>query len=139
MRAWQRAMPTRVVHSWNVRPATWRARAAVGVMLALAGGVALADLSFYQDLPQSRMTADDNALANATLARALDEGQEGQTYTWQNAATGASGSVRLRSPPFVRDGMTCRRAVIAAAAKGLANESTWMLCRTGDGWKIAGE
>jgi surface antigen len=114
-------------------------RVAGAAALALFAASAAGDLSVYADMPQSRMTADDVAIANATLTRALDEGQEGQTYTWQNAATGASGSIRLRSPPFERSGMTCRRAAIATAAKGLANESGWVLCRTADGWKIAGE
>jgi surface antigen len=114
-------------------------RVSTGAALILVAASAAADLSFYADMPQSRMTADDTALAQATLTRALEEGREGQTYAWQNAATGASGSVRLRSPPFEHGGMTCRRAAIATAAKGLANESAWLLCRTGDGWKIAGD
>jgi surface antigen len=113
-------------------------RVATATVLAMVAAAAGADYSFYQDMPQGKMTREDMAMADATLTRALDEGQEGQTYHWENAATGASGAVRVNSPRFQRDGMTCRRASIQAKAKGLANESAWVLCRTADGWKVAG-
>jgi surface antigen len=90
---------------------------------------------FYKDLPVARMTTDDFKIATPVIRRALDEGAEGQTHTWENPATGASGSVTLRSTPFSRNGTTCRRAEFMTSAGGLRNVSAWTLCKLPEGWK----
>ena len=90
---------------------------------------------FYSDTPVSRMKQSDFDIAIPVIRTALDEGKEGQTRTWENPATGASGSVTLRSAPFERAGNVCRRAEFMTAAGGLKNVSSWTVCKMPDGWK----
>jgi surface antigen len=90
---------------------------------------------WLKDAPVGRMTKQDFDIANPVVHRALDEGRDGQVYEWNNPGTGASGSVKLLSEPFVRKDMTCRRAQFTVSAGGLRNVSTWMLCKLPDGWK----
>jgi len=90
---------------------------------------------WLKDAPVSRMTKQDFDIANPVVHRALDEGQEGQVYEWNNPGTGASGSVKLLSGRFPRKDMTCRRAQFTVSAGGLSNVSTWMLCKLPEGWK----
>ena len=110
---------------------------AIAALLGLAGiaGPCAAVEYFYKDLPVARMTDDDFKLATPVIRRALDEGAEGQTHSWENPATGASGSIKLRSPPFTRKGTTCRRAEFMTSAGGLRNVSAWTLCKLPEGWK----
>lgn len=94
---------------------------------------------YYKDLPLGRMNDADLAIAIPVIRHALDEGADGQTQSWANKASGASGSVTLKSDPFTRDGMTCRRAEFMTVAGGLKNVSSWTLCKRPDGWKVVDE
>jgi len=91
---------------------------------------------YFKDTPVSRMKKEDFAIANPVITRALDEGEDGKTYSWQNPKTGASGSVTPRSAAFARDKLTCRKAQVMVSAGGKKNVSSWTMCKQPDGWKV---
>ena len=91
---------------------------------------------FARDAPISRMTEEDFRIAGEVIRKALDGGQQGHSYEWKNPATGASGSI-TPGASFERDGMQCRAARFNIAAGGKSSASSWNLCRTPEGWKVA--
>ncbi|HVO89299.1 MAG TPA: RT0821/Lpp0805 family surface protein [Casimicrobiaceae bacterium] len=106
------------------------------VLLALAPMTGMSvTRSVIDSLPSTHMTPEDREMAKTAVENALDSGENGTTYRWQNPATGASGSVTPKKS-FARDGMQCRKVDYAASAKGRNNASTWNVCKTPDGWKI---
>ena len=107
---------------------------AIALVVAPASALA-ANRAFWLELPSTYMTEQDRKIAIERINGALDGGKDGQTYRWENPATGASGSVTPKSS-FTRDGARCRSADFATTAGGRNNASTWKLCKLGDGWKI---
>jgi surface antigen len=93
------------------------------------------DAYFMKNAPVSRMKKEDFDIAIPVIRRALDEDQKGETYKWENPATGASGSVKPK-PAFSRKGTTCRRAEFTTQAGGVRNVASWTLCKVADGWKV---
>ena len=91
--------------------------------------------AFWTELPISHMNEQDKKIAIERINSALDSGKDGETYRWENPATGASGSVTPKGS-FTRDGARCRSADFSTTAGGRKNASTWKLCKVGDGWKI---
>ena len=111
-----------------------------GAALGCAAGTTIAAEGYFlKDAPVSRMTKEDFAIANPVIRKALDEGQAGEAYAWNNPATAASGEITLRSAPFESRGTTCRRAQFSVSAGGLKNVSAWTLCKMPDGWKAVDE
>lgn len=109
-------------------------------LLAMALGVVAspafaANRAFYTELPLTYMTGEDRKIAVDRINGALDGGNDGETYRWENPATGASGSVTPKAS-FTRDGARCRSADFSTTAGGRKNASTWKLCKTSEGWKI---
>ena len=120
-------------------------RASDGAALALAAAVALtlaspaahaANELFAKDAPITRMTKDDFEIAGAVMRKALDEGEDGRAYPWNNPATSASGTVTPLAP-FTRQGLRCRGAAFTITTRGETSRSQWNLCRTAEGWKVA--
>ena len=92
--------------------------------------------TWAKDAPIAQLQGDDLKIAMATLNKALDEGRDGETSSWSNPATQASGTI-VPGAAFERQGMKCRSARLTINAKGQASSSDWNLCRTSDGWKFA--
>lgn len=86
--------------------------------------------------PLGHLKKDDVAIARAEIAKALDSGADGQTQTWSNPKTKASGTVKP-TKTFTKDGMRCRATEFTTSAGGERGASTWNLCKTKDGWKVA--
>ena len=105
------------------------------VLVVATASAFAANRAFWLELPSTYMTEQDRKIAIDKINRALDGGNDGQTYRWENPATGASGSVTPKSS-FTRDGARCRSADFSTTAGGRKNASTWKLCKVGDGWKI---
>ena len=105
------------------------------VLVVATASVFAANRAFWLELPSTYMTEQDRKIAIDKINDALDGGNDGQTYRWENPTTGASGSVTPKSS-FTRDGARCRSADFATTAGGRNNASTWKLCKIGDGWKI---
>ena len=107
---------------------------AILLVVAPASALAVAR-AFWSELPVTYMNEQDRKIAIDRINSALDGGNDGETYRWENPATGASGSVTPKGS-FTQDGNRCRSADFATTAGGRKNASTWKLCKIGDGWKI---
>ncbi len=86
--------------------------------------------------PLGHLTKADITIARAEIAKALDTGKDGQTFTWTNPETKASGTIKP-TKTFTKEGMRCRATEFATSAGGERGASTWNLCSTKDGWKVA--
>ncbi len=86
--------------------------------------------------PLGHLTKSDITIARTEIAKALDTGTDGQTLTWNNPETKASGTVKP-TKTFTKDGMRCRATEFTTSAGGERGASTWNLCHTKDGWKVA--
>lgn len=117
------------------RPAAAAALAAAVAATSAATAFAINDM-FARDAPITRMTQEDFDIAGAVMRKALDEGQEGHAYPWNNPATSASGTVTPLAS-FTRQGMSCRGAAFTITTRGQTSRSEWNLCRTPAGWKVA--
>ena len=86
--------------------------------------------------PLGQLTKNDITIARAEIKKALDTGKDGQTFTWANPETKATGTIKP-TKTFTKDGMRCRATEFATSAGGETGASTWNLCSTKDGWKVA--
>jgi surface antigen len=112
--------------------------AAAGIAAIATSAAALAQNElFAKDAPISRMTQEDFAVAVPVMRKALDEGQDGQVFRWNNPSTSASGTFTPLAA-FDRQGMTCRAIVFDLVAGGRSARTEWNMCRTPEGWKVAG-
>jgi surface antigen len=113
-----------------------RAVLVLAFLAAAATPAAAVNEMFAKDAPIARMTEDDLRIASAVIREALDNGKQDQAYEWKNEATSASGSI-TPVKTFTRAGMTCRGANFVIAAGGRISRTSWNLCKTPDGWKVA--
>lgn len=108
--------------------------------LAFAGVSQIAEAQRFRWLdtsPIRAFTDGDWAVVRAVTRDALDNGEQGETFSWYNEATGASGSLTLREDSE-HDGLKCRSAKFYNSADGLTGTSIHRLCRIADGsWRIA--
>lgn len=109
---------------------------AAAVVAAIPPAALAVNEMFAKDAPITRMTQEDFDIAGAVMRKALDEGQEGHAYPWNNPATSASGTV-TPLVSFTRRGMRCRGAAFTITTRGETSRSQWNLCRTPEGWKVA--
>jgi surface antigen len=113
------------------------ARLSLAALIAACASCWAAESMYWQsNAPVGKMKEEDFKIANAVIQKALDEGKDGQTFKWENPATGASGSITPRKA-FERNGTTCRKAKFFVSAGGLKNDSRWTLCKVPEGWKVA--
>jgi surface antigen len=89
----------------------------------------------YGKFPTTHLTSADTKIMMATMDKALDEGEAGRAYPWQNHSTGASGSITPKDS-FSRKGMQCRNAEVTLSAGGQKSVSGWKFCKTPKGWKV---
>jgi len=88
--------------------------------------------------PLPSLAADDWALASKALARALDpQGPEG-AVVWENAASGARGSVTPVGLAYAADGQTCRAFLAEIAGGAAVQRLQGRGCREGQGgWAVS--
>ena len=86
--------------------------------------------------PLGNLKKGDIAIARAEIRNALETGADGYVHTWSNPETGASGTVRPTST-VTKKGMRCRVTDFTTYAGGERGASTWTICKTKDGWKVA--
>ncbi len=86
--------------------------------------------------PLAHLKEDDIEIARTEIMKTLDNGADGQTQAWANPKTKASGTIKP-TKTFTKDGMRCRAAEFTTSAGGERGASTWNVCHTKDGWKIA--
>src|SRR5262245_23835268 len=103
--------------------------------VAISCQVSAMNARFLVRGPLKHLTDSDRAAARAEIVNALETGIDGQTYSWSNPKTKASGTVKP-TRTFNRDGRRCRAADFTTSAGGERSASTWNLCKTKDGWRI---
>ena len=118
-----------------------RLRLAVGILgatviAAFPAAVPAVNELFLARGPLGHLKKGDIAIARAAIRDALETGADGYVHTWSNPETGASGTVRPTSTG-TKNGLRCRVAEFTTYAGGERGASTWTLCKTKDGWKIA--
>ena len=86
--------------------------------------------------PLGHLKKDDVTIARSLISKTLDTGEDGQTQTWSNPKTKASGTIKP-TKTFTKDSMRCRVAEFTTLAGGERGASSWTLCKTKDGWKIS--
>ena len=87
---------------------------------------------FLGEGPLGHLKKEDIAIARAEIMKTLDKGEDGQTQTWSNPTTKASGTIKPVKT-FTKDGMRCRAAEFTTSAGGERGASTWNVCHTKDG------
>jgi surface antigen len=105
------------------------------LLLAAFPAMAINDM-FAKDAPVAKMTEEDFRVAGLVVQKALDDAADGETRSWENPATSASGSITPLAR-FERRGLPCRGAKFVITAGGTTASSEWVLCRTETRWKVA--
>lgn len=106
------------------------------VSVSLSSQVFAVNELFLARGPLGHLKKEDVTIARAEITKALDSGADEQTQTWSNPKTKASGTVKP-TKTFTKDGMRCRATEFTTSAGGERGASTWNLCKTKEGWKIA--
>lgn len=132
-------------HATRGRPArlvTRLARCAVTCLVLV--GIALPAAAQWRDMAPSgaSMTREDFDHQRAAAEALLDADPPpvGRSQAWQNAQTGALGTVTMVNASELR-GAPCRtlRYAVVTRGAGQPTETTFTLCRTADReWRIAG-
>lgn len=78
------------------------------------------------------MTAADYERAGATLQEALENGDPGETYRWENRETGHSGTITPENAFSIEDRL-CRNYSETVRAANDAASYDGYACRTGEG------
>ncbi len=85
--------------------------------------------------PSRYFTDQDWQLFEGTLKRTLDSAPDGQTNTWSNAASKASGEFTVLKSVSRQD-QNCRQVKITSQAGGLRRVTGIAFCKEDDGsWK----
>ena len=77
--------------------------------------------------PMGHLKKSDVTIARAEIRKALDTGKDGETSSWSNPETKASGTIKP-TKTFTKDGMRCRATEFTTSAGGERGASTWNLC-----------
>jgi surface antigen len=108
----------------------------IAIVALLVPSLALAFNTLFTGRgPMSHLTQADIDIARAEIRSALETGADGDTHTWANPQTKASGTV-TPTKTYMMKGMRCRLVDFSTYAGGQRNASTWTLCKTKDGWKV---
>jgi hypothetical protein len=113
-------------------------RSFVAAMVALSVGaasmsLAQTNLGDLRDAPSGKFKPEDFEM----LWAAVDEGSRGKTIgavkTWENAATGNGGAIKLLNVFTSSDGRDCRRLRVDNHAKSLKGSTKQIVCADPEG------
>ena len=117
--------------------------AAALVVLALAAATAgpahaVRGYDNFTNTPGAKFSKEDSALMMARVNEALKAEKDGETLSWKNDATPASGSVTPLAR-FSADGLSCRRLRIVNVYGELKAQGVYRFCEKPAGkWKLVG-
>jgi surface antigen len=102
----------------------------VSFAVAAQGG----NLGFLKNAPIGSLNEEDLELLQEAAAAVLKSTEDGVTRTWQNAATGNSGTIKSLSRFNTEDRRECRRLLIQNHTKRAGDgTSTMNVCRASGG------
>lgn len=86
-----------------------------------------------------RLDARDYEKMEATTYEALDQAPNGETRSWVNEESGASGTVTPHETYRTADGTDCREFTQTVSIENDRESATGVACRQADGsWRIVG-
>ncbi len=89
------------------------------------------------DIPSAKFNAEDRRLQGEAREAVLASTDNGTTRSWENPATGNSGSIELLRSFQSSDGRECKRIRINTQAGPSKNAATMNMCRSGQGkWRM---
>lgn len=89
-----------------------------------------------KDTPISEFSEEDLSLFGKAHSEALEDRADGDTVSWKNPDTGASGTITPLKTDRI-DGRECRLLRIINSAGGRTGDSRFWYCKQPDGlWKI---
>jgi surface antigen len=89
------------------------------------------------DIPSAKFTADDFRMQREAQESVLVSTDIGTTRSWENPATGNSGSIKLLRSFQSSDGRECKRLQITNQAGPAKAVSVMNMCRSGTGpWRV---
>jgi len=103
----------------------------IGVAPSLS--FAQTNLGDLRDAPSGKFTAQDFDLLWATVDEVSRTKKPGTAKSWQNAATGSGGTIKLLNVFTTADGRDCRRLRIDNHAKSLKGSTKQIVCAGADG------
>jgi len=112
--------------------------AALLLVAASAGNVASAqtNLGDLRDAPSAKFQPEDFDLLWATIDE-VSRGKVGDAKSWENAATGNGGTIKLLKNFKSTDGRNCRRLRVDNYAKSLKGSTKQIVCATPEGkWML---
>jgi surface antigen len=121
-----------------------RRHATVGVIAAFISFAAVSftaiaqnGLGFLHDAPVGYFTAEDFSMMQVATSAVLSSTDRGATKSWQNPATGNSGSITLLASFTSTEGRDCKRLRVENHTPEISGSSTVKVCRFPDGgWLI---
>jgi surface antigen len=111
---------------------------ALALLCVVPRGGYASNWAFLDNAPMTYFTEEDMRMYQDALGQALNEASDGDTRTWSNPATGASGEIRLMRTLHEQD-TTCRVTRIRSTARGYTETGNYRVCKQDDGsWTISG-
>ena len=109
----------------------------IGMALALADTPALAQnwVSLLKNTAAERFDEEDLRLFMENARKALAEGADGQTLSWDNPKTRARGDVTVQ-PRFEWKSHPCKAVHVRNEAQGRKGASDWNLCQVDGKWRV---
>ena len=104
--------------------------ATIALLGCIAPGIA-ANTSFMSDSALAEFRDSDVTMLIAAIDEALAL-PEGETKAWENAATGARGSITAGATRMI-GGAECRALTVQNQAHGRTGNGEWIYCRGSDG------
>jgi surface antigen len=111
---------------------------AVALLCVVPRGSHAGNWAFLDNAPMTYFTEEDMGMYQDALRQALNEAGDGDTRTWSNPATGASGEITPVRTMGEQD-TTCRVMRIRSTARGYTETGSYKVCKQdGGGWTITG-
>jgi len=121
-------------------------RAALALLLAALAvlprprALGQGNLGFLRDTPFAHFRGDDSKLMRQAAMTVLKDAKPGSTQSWQNPATGNSGTVTLDQMFTGTSGRPCGLLTIASRTRQVSGSSQMTVCQRQDGqWALATE
>ncbi len=111
--------------------------AATAALLALPFCARAQHLDFLKSTPAAHFKGEDQELMKRNAREVLESPEPRAIREWSNPKTGSSGLAQVRSEFIATDGALCKRLRIVNRAGGVANDSTYPVCKyEGRGWLV---
>ena len=111
-------------------------------VLLLAAGIAppllaQTNISQFKDAPAAKFTPEDFEMFWASVNEVSATKTKGAVKTWENAATGSGGTIKVLKIFTSEDGRDCRRLRVDNTHKKLKGASKQTVCASSEGkWLI---